>query len=243
MQFRIYLFALLCVPLIAVAQDESASTDTESAPISREALESAETDTLELDPLEVTGEGWSFDQEVTLRLIRQAYGRPKSQRKEDKNVWVCWIDDATGSHLSYLGCARNGDIWALNPDQGIGNYPSGDAGYGRIQVSSHPVNRWKLERVLEALPGNAEFDLEFTNMVLAGEKPARDIPDDEESDQFVSAYLAVGELEKEGASEDYQIAAIQAEGLSLARYNRIAELVETYDSLRSDIAKRLEAAN
>lgn len=230
------LTVLLCLlPLGLLAQDE--------AYISREDLEAAETDTLELDPIEVTGEGWSFEQEVTLRLIRQAYDKPKSMRKEDKDNWVCWIDDATGSHLSYLGCARNGDLWALNPDQGIGRYPTGEAGYGRIQVSSRPVNKWKLEKALGTLPGNAEFDHEFTQMVLAGERPPRDIPDEEEIEQFARAYQEVSRLARRGASEDRQIRAITDEGLTLTRYNRIAELTEVFESIKQTIAEQLASIN
>lgn len=227
-----FISALLCWSLLCAADEPS---------LDEKAWQDADTEALELDPLEVTGEGWSFEQETTLRMIRQFYNKPRSYRREDIDEWTCWIEEATGSHFNYLGCARMGDIWALQPDNGIGQLPTGIGGYGRIQVSTHPVNRWKLERALESLPGNRELDAEFTTLVLAGERPPRDIPDEAEVERFVAAYRAVNRLAEEDAPEDRQVAAIEAEGLSLDRYNRIMDLLEVYGSLKNDIGERLRS--
>lgn len=231
---------LLTAPVVVLAQD--APNRVDEAPLTQEQMDAAEKDDLELEPLEVTGEGWSYDQEVTLRLIRQAYNRPKSFRQEDRDVWICWTQRATGSKFRYLGCARNGDLWALQPDNGINQMPTGIAGYGRIQVSTHPVNTWKLERALESLPGDTALDEEFTLKVLNGETPSRDIPDEAELDTFIEAYRSVGKLARRGATEAQQVRAIEDAGLSLKRYNRIVDLLEEFGTLKNTVGERLKSS-
>jgi hypothetical protein len=231
-----YLLAIL----VSVAPVAAAQSDQ---PLSDEAMARAEETPLALDPVEVTGQGWSYDQEVTLRLIRGALDRSKSQRQEDRDVLICWIDESVGSHFNYLGCARNGDLWALERPNGAGGPTVPMGGYGKIMRSERPVNRYKLEQALASLPGSEEFDQEFLQMAVAGDRPPRDIPDEEEAEQFARAYKSVGRLARRGASEDRQIRAIQDEGLSLARYNRIADLIETYQSVENDIAERLASLN
>ena len=110
---------------------------------------------------------------------------------------------------------------------------------GKILRSSHPVNTWKLKQAMASLEGNSEFDQEFIAMALTGERPPRDIPGEEELDRFARAYQAVGRLQARGVSEQRQVSAIEAQGLSLARYNRIAELTEVYQSLENAVAERL----
>ena len=226
---RLLVMVMLLVPCATLADE----------PISQEARANAEEQPLELDPIDVTGEGWSLQQETTLRMLRSALGKPKSQRQEDRDVWVCWIDEATGSNFNYLNCARNGDLWALERPFGLAGPTMPIGGYGTILRSERPVNKSKLNRVLANLNGSAEFDQEFLNMRLQGQEPPRDIPDTEEMDQFAEAYRSVSRLARRGASEDRQIRAIRAAGLSLDRYNRIATLTETYQSIENDIATRL----
>jgi len=210
-------------------------------PLTEEERARAQESPLELEPLEVTSENWSLNQEFTLRLLRGALGHPKSHNWEDRNVWICWIEDATGSHLSYLNCARNGDLWALERPFGLQGPTVPMGGYGTILRSSHPVNRYKLKQTLASLPGDKQLDREFVNRVIAGEDAPRDIPTDAELDEFTRAYQSIGELLKSGASEERQIAAIKSAGLTLERYNRIADLLEIYASLRNDVAERLKA--
>lgn len=205
-------------------------------------LEGAEELPLELDPISVEGVGLNFRQEVALRIVRRAYNAPRSERQEDIDNWICWVDKSTGTHLNYLNCARNGDLWSLRPRNIGGKLVAGIpiAGYGKIYRSTHPANRFKLEKAMAALPGSSDFDREFLGMVMAGEQPDRDIPDDEEIDQFAYAWLQVGKLNKAGGSEEKQIAAIEKEGLTLKRYNRIAELVETYQSVENQVDERIK---
>ena len=89
------------------------------------------------------------------------------------------------------------------------------AGYDKIMRSTRPVNRWKLEQALDALSGSSDFDRELLDRVMAGEQPARDIPNDQELDQFAKAWVHVGNLNKAHKSEALQIKAIDAEGLTL----------------------------
>lgn len=227
---RLLALILTAVPLTLPAAE----------PLTDEARSRAEEKPLELDPIDVTAEGFSLQQEATLRLLRGALNRPKSQDQKDKDVWVCWVDEATGSHLNYLNCARNGDLWALERPFGLSGPTMPSGGYGTILRSSSPVNRYKLQQALAALEGDEEFDREFVSMVLAGKEPPRDIPDEEEKAAFARAYKAVERLNRRGASEQRQIMAIEKEGLTLARYNHIASLVETYDSIENDIAALLD---
>ena len=232
------LTCILVVTSEAVAQNEDMFS--EDGPTAEE-LEGAEEVPLELDPVEVTGSGLNFNQEVALRIVRQAYKSPRSERHEDRDKWVCWLEKPTGTSFNYLGCARNGDIWALRPDSGSRNMmPKRTAGYGSIMRSTRPVNQWKMEQALLALPGSGDFDEEFTTMVMLGEQPPRDIPTDEEVDQFAKAWIATGEMQKSGESEEQQILVIQSEGLTLKRYNRIAELTEIFQSVENEVDSRIK---
>jgi len=208
-----------------------------------EELEGAEELPLELDTISVEGVGLNYSQEVALRIVRQAYNAPRSDRHEDIDNWVCWLSAPTGSHFKHLNCARNGDLWSLRPRNIGGKMVAGIpiAGYGKIFTSEHPANRRKLENAMAALPGSSDFDREFLGMVMAGEQPDRDIPDDEELDQFAQAWVKVGKLQKTGETEDQQIAAIKQQGLSLERYNRIAELTEAYQSVENQVDERIKA--
>lgn len=227
------LFPIISAPL--AAQD---------FPTAEEAAAAAADEPLVLDDLEIVAEGLSFEQEFTLRMLRESLDKPKSQKEEDRDEWVCWVDEATGSSFNYLNCARNGDIWALQPSSmGGGSMaigaPMPQAGYGSIMRSSRPVNRAKLRQAMDNLNGDEAFDREFITLALSGERPPRDIPDEEELDQFAKAYEELGRLQQRGASEGRQIGAIEATGLTLARYNRIAELTEVYQSIENEVAERL----
>lgn len=227
----------LCLYAVDDQNDEDLpfSTDAPSA----EELEGAEEMPLELDPVSVEGMGMEFKQEVALRIIRQAYRAGRSERKEDKDKWICWLDKPVGTHFKYLSCARNGDLEALRPDSmnPLGS-PALKGGYGKILRTTRTVNRAKLEASLRSLPGSDEFDHEFVSMVMAGDKPPRDIPSEEELDQFASAWLEVGKLHKRRKSESVQITAIENNGLTLERFNRIAELTETYQSVENQVYER-----
>jgi hypothetical protein len=207
-----------------------------------EELEGAEELPLELDTVSVEGVGLSYSQEVALRIVRQAYNAPRSDRHEDIDNWVCWLSAPTGTHFKHLNCARNGDLWSLRPRNIGGKMVAGIpiAGYGKIFSSEHPANRRKLENAMAALPGSSDFDREFVGMVMAGQEPDRDIPNDEELGQFVQAFVKLGKMQNAGKSDDEQIAAIEKEGLSLKRYNRIAELTESYQSVENQVDERIK---
>lgn len=199
---------------------------------------------LELDAVSVVGMGFTLKQEAALRMVRQALARHKSTKREDKDVMVCWFARSVGSHRTHLLCARNGDLWALRPDPMFGSIISPPAwmpGYGRIMQSRQATNKHKLNKIFENLPGSADLDNEFVAMTLAGESPPRDIPSEKELDGFARAYHAVGVLYRAGAGDDDQIAAIEAEGLTLKSYNRLIELMEHFQTLKIQVAERLVA--
>lgn len=235
---RLGWFSLLGALLLGVAgplwAQEAATPGTE------ESAGAPEAETLVLEELEVIGEGFSFEQEFTLRLLRDALYKPKSLSQKDRDEWVCWIDEATGSHFNYLNCARNGDIWANGRPDGLNAPTVPIGGYGKILRSERPVNRYKLEQAMATLEGPEGFDQEFLSMVVAGDRPPRDIPTDEELDQFAQAYTIIGRLQSRGASEARQIRAIEAQGLTLKRYNHIAGLTEVYQTIENSVAERLD---
>lgn len=216
---------------------------------SDEELEAAEKKTidvgekpLELDEFTVTGMQFSLEQETALRLVRQALKASKSYKREDKDKWVCWFRKPAGTHRTHLECARNGDLMALRPDAMFGNNVTGGgayAGYGTIMQSQRPVNKKEFEAMLRDLPGSADLDKEFVGMSMAGMETPRDIPSDAELDQFAEAYKNVKALEISGGDDSEMAAAIRAEGLTISRYNRMVELLETYQSLENEVAFRL----
>ena len=209
-------------------------------PPTEEELAGAEEAPLEFGEIVVTGSQFTFDQEVAFRLVRFAMNTPRSDKREDRDKWVCWIDRGVGSRLRHLSCARNGDLWALRPDpDGSTLMPRGAAGYGTILRSTRPVNRAKFNKMLATMAGNDEFDREFVALARAGQKPPRDIPSADELDRFALAYRAVGDLAD--ADDDTLEHAIRGKGLTLSRYNRIVDLLRTYQSMENEVAIRLNA--
>jgi hypothetical protein len=238
---KIPTFLLLTIlPLSVLAVEAPSDEDLENA--QREELDVGE-EPLELDEFTVTAEQFSFEQETALRMVRQALKTPKSLKREDKDVWVCWYRKPVGTHRTYLECSRNGDLAALKPDPAMGFNPLGAPGvgssYGTIYRSQRPVNKKTFEAMLESLPGSDDFDQEFVGLALAGQHPPRDIPSETELDAFTEAFKAVGVLEKSGGSEEEMIKAIEAQDLNIDRYNRLVDLVETYQSIENEVAYRL----
>lgn len=234
------LSVVCALPVLADDENQSEGAFLDSAPVSEETLKGAREEAFELDPVQVTAEGLSFKQEFTLRMLRSALGKSRSRKQENRDDWVCWIERLTGSSLRYLHCARNGDLWALERTNGLTAPPPGIGGYGTIIRSQRPVNEAKLKMTLAQLAGPDDFDEEFVALAMQGQKPPRDIPADDELASFAEAYKAVTRLQERGRSEQSQIRAIESRGLTLDRYNRIAELTETYQSIENDIAARLE---
>ena len=112
-------------------------------------------------------------------------------------------------------------------------------GYGTIYQSTRPVNKKQFRALLGSLPGSDDLDKEFVAMRLAGKEPPRDIPTDAELDAFAEAYSSVTELDKKYGTEPELVAAIEGAGLTIGRYNRLVDLVETYQSLENEVAFRL----
>jgi hypothetical protein len=222
----------------AAAQEEPPSVDLESGEVV--SLESELP--IELDTIEVTGQRIPVRQEAGLRLVRQAMKRPRSRRPQDIDELVCWLESPIGTRIKYLYCARNGDLWAREPEpllDGGSGYRRQVPGYGKLMRSDEPMTRRKLDLLLGSLNGSDDLDGEFVAMALSGRETPQDIPDDEELDRFARAYYTVEKLHSEGVAETEQEAAIAAEGLSLARYNRLIELVQIYQSLENEVAIRL----
>jgi hypothetical protein len=244
---------LLTLLLLFSALTLAAETPTDEALDSAvtETLDVGEEEPLELDEFTVTGERFTFEQETALRMVRQALKRSKSDKREDWPTWVCWYRKPLGTHRTHLECARNGDLVALRPSFAglnadairrgayLGGTGAPGSDYGTIMRSNRPVNKKHFEAMLGELPGSDDFDQEFVAFSLAGQRPPRDIPTDAELDSFAEAYRQIGLLEASGAEEDAMIAAIETQELTIGRYNRLVDLVETYQSIENEVAYRL----
>ena len=196
----------------------------------------------ELDPLSVTTERMPVRQEAGYRMMRQALERERSSRREDIDELICWFEQPIGTRMKYLYCARNGDIWAREPNPYFDNqagFRRQVPGYGKLMRSTHPMTERKMARILGSLPGSAELDSEFVSLALSGQSPPQDIPDAEELDRFAQAFYAVEILSEAGADDDELEAAIEAEGLSLERYNRLIDLLEIFQSLENQMVERV----
>jgi hypothetical protein len=245
---KIIAFLLLLVSSASIAIEPPSDEDLDQAETKE--LDVGEEQPYELDEMTVTGVQFTFEQETALRLVRQALKRPKSLSREDWHTWVCWYRKPLGTHRTHLECARNGDLAALKPDlaglspQSIrgGINTDGERGggnWGTIMRSNRPVRKSEFEAMLNDLPGSDDFDEEFVSLALTGQNPPRDIPTDAELDSFADAYKNLGLLEKSGGSEEQMIIVIEAEGLTVTRYNRLVDLLETFQSIENEVAYRL----
>jgi hypothetical protein len=193
----------------------------------------AEVQAIDLGILEVAADRWTYDQEIALRMIRQAYGKPRSELEEDRDKWVCWTRAMKKSRQEFLYCARNGDIQARGRKYLANGGPLVEEGYGGMLKSAAPVFSTKLERNLASIRGSDAFNNEFLELVRAGERPPRRIPNDTEMQQFAAA---TKELETAGAVESgspQRAEIIVKNGLAVHRYNTIQATVDTYTSIRN----------
>lgn len=184
--------------------------------------------------------GLTYEQEVTLRIIRQGYKKKRSAHKKDRDVWVCWI----GHGSKFLRCARNGDMWVhrsrfRSKYQRPADEPVRDKdGYGGVLVTTFPADRRWLEQTLAKLPGSDAFDVEFIAMVVAGQHPPLGIPSDHEMDQFASIWKNIGSLEQHVDPQDARLSVIDDAEFSVIRYQHISELIETYKSIKDELDQR-----
>jgi len=197
----------------------------------------SKTDTpFELDPDDIANGKLSHEYELSLRMVRQALNKTPSNTQADLGKWICWYEKPVGSRLNKLNCARNGDIALSRNDTLSGGYISLTSKY----IASRTMSRGKLEKILSALPGSDAYDQEFIALAMIEKELPKDIPSKKEIDQYAKAWIKVEKLYQQGKSEDTQIAAINAENMTLERYNRISEISETYASVMQDIAARVK---
>lgn len=204
---------------------------------------------LNLGILEVREDRWTYDQEVFLRMVRQAFEQPESTLEEDRDKWVCWLQYGRNEHgqrRQFLTCARNGDILARSSEfskDGIEGNPLLKAGYGTYLRSTERVRRHELEELLNTLRGDDAFNDEFLALVRAGQRPPRKIPSDAELAQFAAASL---ELVEVGVSEPDAVTRaeiIKRHGLSVARFDHIGETVAAYATVRGRLAAAVQDAS
>jgi hypothetical protein len=195
-------------------------------------------DVLELDPMSVQGERLSLQKETRLRIVRQALNEPRSNKKEDRDKMLCWLETPVGTHFSHVTCARNGDLEALR-NGGKDGQIGGAAGYGRKYFwrSIQADNEATLRKIMNDMPDNDYFDHEFAVIASNGGTPPRDVPEEEELKRFVNAYLQVQQMTAQGRPEAEVVSAIEAEGLTLKRYNRVVDLTTSYQSIKDKVTE------
>ena len=193
---------------------------------------------LDLGVMDVRVERWSYEQEMVLRMVRTAFEEPYSVKYKDRNKWRCWIEDATGSRLSRLYCARMGDISARKP--GEFRTPWRSAGYGRFLESTKTVNRGVFLELLAELSGDEQFNDEFVRLVTEGGRPPRHFPREEEIDAFLDAVALVNDA-REQAEELVEFGEIRGSGIRLSRYNEIAQMMELFPSVKGAVLERATA--
>ena len=229
-------FLLLLWCLTGVAIEKPPEADADAVPDGE--IVSAEDDVYELDAMEVVGERRSLRQETRLRIIRQAMNEPRSKLKKDRDKLLCWLETPVGTHFQHVTCARNGDLEAVRT-HGRAGQVGGMAGYGRHKFyrSIRADNPATMRKTLAAVPDSSYFDQDFVTIASAGGQPPRDVPEEKELDQFVNAWIASGELMKSGEPEEQVVATIEAEGLTLKRYNRLVELTKSYPSINARVTE------
>ena len=190
-------------------------------------------DVLELDRMTVTSQVFTLKAETRLRIVRKGMNEPRSSKKEDRDKMICWLEIKTGSHFKHVICARNGDLDALR-NGGKDGQIGGSAGYGRKKFwrSLKADNEATIRNTLAALPENDYFDQDFVAIASSGGKPPADVPTTSELQLFAKAYIKVEELTALAKPEAEVVAAIEAEGLTLKRYNRLVKLTGEYQSIR-----------
>ena len=87
------------------------------------------------------------------------------------------------------------------------------------------------------LPDSSYFDQEFYTIASAGGQPPRDVPEIEELNRFAMAWIAVEESARAGKKEEEVVQAIEDQGLTLKRYNRLVELTSDYPSIRAKVTE------
>ena len=195
-------------------------------------------DVLELDRMAVSGQRLTLQKESRLRIVRQGLNEKRSYKKEDRDKMLCWLETPVGTHFKHVTCARNGDLEALRHGGKDGQI-GGAAGYGRNKFwrSITADNEATIRNIMADLPKNEYFDEEFAIIATNGGEPPRDVPEEEELQRFAKAWIRVQQMTSEGRPEDEVIAAITSEQLTLARYNRIVALAESYASIKAKLTE------
>jgi hypothetical protein len=195
-------------------------------------------DVLELDRMSVSGQRISLQKETRLRIVRQGLNEERSRKPEDKDKMLCWLEAPVGTHFKHVTCARNGDLDALRTGGKMGQI-GGDAGYGRkfFWRSIQADNNATIKSIMADLPEDSYFDKDFAAIASSGGKPPRDVPQEEELHSFAKAWIKVESLTSQGKPEEDVVAAIEAQGFTLKRYNRVVELTGTYQSIRAKVTE------
>jgi hypothetical protein len=98
-------------------------------------------------------------------------------------------------------------------------------------------NEATIRSILADLPDSSYFDEDFYTIASNGGEPPRDVPEVEELNRFSLAWIEVEKSATAGETEDKVVAAIEAQGLTLKRYNRLVALAQSYPSIRAKVTE------
>lgn len=233
---------------IAVLASQMAFAQVQESKVSQSPLPGSVNEAPEIVELP-TIQVWGEQQELALRLVKSALERGRLTGYEARNKLYCWFDTGVGSHMIYLYCAKNK---VLN-DVNLAYATRGIDGAALVQRNSpyyrshFPVNPLKFKRKLNPLGPSAVND-EIVMRARQGEALPDNVPTKAEIDRFATAMKKIKALRAESRADtnittaqlDRRLAAIiDANGLTVDRYNHISDLVERYNSLRKMVQNEL----
>lgn len=254
---------------LALASATQAQIDDPSEAELRPGTDQAALDLVELGRMSVKGHRLEPMDELSLRLVSWALEVNRSERQEDAWKPRCWFDKPVGSHIQYLYCATNGELneitaqskgifaefAGLGGGTGKGNEPIPQMTNVKVVRSRFPVNRGELNRILENF-GSPDMNREAVVKVLEGERTPENLPLQHELDSFSKALSEIrtiraafaerieqaDEAERQrlvAGMDERMAAAIEAEGLTVRRYNQISDQVGEYVTLKAAVRERL----
>lgn len=254
---------------LALSSVSRAQIDDPGTADVRPGTDQAALDLVELGRMSVQGQRLEPMDELSLRLVSWALDVSRSERQEDAWKPRCWFDKPVGSHIQYLYCATNGELNEITGQSkglfaqfagmgggtGKGNAPIPEVTNAKVVRSRFPINRGELDTILENF-GSAEMNKEAVVKVLEGDRAPENLPLQHELDSFAKALAEIREIRAnlvervEGADEtererlvaeadERMAAAIESEGLTVRRYNRISDQVGEYVTLKAAVRERL----
>lgn len=152
-------------------------------------------------------------QELALRMVKLAFERSPSNRAEDLDKVVCWVDKKKGSHMNHLFCGTNRArfrmgragqasfnelIRTFRPKAGGPKEPmvAPPSTNNMIFMSDQPVTEGQMEAMSKRL-GPSSLNYEILKRAAKGHPMPDDLPNQTELDAFLEAFTSVREIRRD----------------------------------------------